>query len=102
MCKVQIEPRLREQEFGNTQSFDQMPVVQKERDRIGRFWFRFHDGESGADVYHRVASFWSDFVNQRDFVEPTDNVLLVTHGLTMRFLCAAIFHWSPDTLETMW
>lgn len=41
-------PRLREQEFGNTQSAD-FQRYRQEQKRVGRFWYRFPTGESGAD-----------------------------------------------------
>ena len=41
-------PRLREQEFGNTQSAD-FQQYRQEQKRVGRFWYRFPTGESGAD-----------------------------------------------------
>jgi broad specificity phosphatase PhoE len=50
---VREEPRMREQDFGNLQD-DRMPVTKKLRNAYGRFFFRFPDGESAADVYDRV------------------------------------------------
>ena len=44
---------MREQDFGNLQD-DRMPVTKKLRNAYGRFFFRFPDGESAADVYDRV------------------------------------------------
>ena len=41
-------PRLREQEFGNLQS-DEFKKYREEQKRVGRFWYRFPTGESGAD-----------------------------------------------------
>lgn len=29
----------------------------EDRMRFGRFWYRFPNGESGADVYDRITSF---------------------------------------------
>lgn len=107
--RVVIEPRLREQEFGNFQDPGCFEEVYKERDAVGRFWYRFPSGESGANVYQRVASFWTDFQNTYLMFQNTgyretgaDNVLLVTHGLTMRFFLAVLFRWSPDTFETVY
>lgn len=50
-------PRLREQEFGNIQNaaFYEYRAEQK---KVGRFWYRFPTGESGADVLDRVKSWW--------------------------------------------
>ena len=47
-----IEPRVREQEFGNLQG-DEFKAFRAEQMRVGRFFYRFPTGESGADVYGR-------------------------------------------------
>jgi hypothetical protein len=48
VCIVQEEPRIREQDFGNYQD-NTMQDIKKERARFGRFFYRFPEGESGAD-----------------------------------------------------
>lgn len=53
---VREEPRIREQDFGNFQQQDQMKVVKDIRSRFGRFFYRFPEGESAADVFDRVTS----------------------------------------------
>eukprot|EP01043_Picozoa_sp_COSAG02_P023262 COSAG02_NODE_1237_length_13725_cov_27.071921_14_plen_557_part_00 len=74
------DPRIREQEFGMyqvrswpavvslsrpaikftvlpAQDPEKMPEIMRERRQIGSFYYRFPDGESGADVYDRVDNF---------------------------------------------
>ena len=51
------DPRVREQEFGMYQDPDKMPEIMRTRRSIGAFYYRFPDGESGADVYDRVDNF---------------------------------------------
>ena len=51
------EPRIREQEFGNFQDSTRMKLYKRERWRFGRFYYRFPEGESGADVFDRVSTF---------------------------------------------
>jgi len=106
IVRIDIEPRLREQEFGNTQDPSQMPEIRKEQSAVGRFWYRFPHGESGADVYHRVAAFWTELYNTHMHIHhphgKVDNVVVITHGLTMRFILSVAFRWSPDTFETVW
>lgn len=53
---VREEPRIREQDFGNFQELDQMLAVKDTRERFGRFFYRFPEGESVADVFDRVTS----------------------------------------------
>jgi hypothetical protein len=72
---------------------------------VGRFWFRFPTGESGADVYDRVRSWWSDAVmnvNLRPGYDTVDGLVVVTHGLTMRFVLMQLYGWSPTTFQSVW
>lgn len=39
-----------------------MKVVKETRERFGRFFYRFPEGESAADVYDRVSSEFSVFL----------------------------------------
>ena len=57
--QISSEPRLREQDFGNFQDMATMDAVFAERQRFGRFFYRFPDGEAGTDVFDRVATFLS-------------------------------------------
>lgn len=50
------ECRVREQDFGNFQVEERMRAIKETRERFGRFFFRFPEGESAADVFDRVAS----------------------------------------------
>ncbi|XP_019239870.1 PREDICTED: phosphoglycerate mutase-like protein AT74 isoform X2 [Nicotiana attenuata] len=54
---VREEPRLREQDFGNFQDKEQMKIEKAVRARYGRFFYRFPNGESAADVYDRITGF---------------------------------------------
>lgn len=55
--QLSSEPRLREQDFGNFQNISEMDKVLGERQKFGRFYYRFPDGEAGTDVFDRMASF---------------------------------------------
>ncbi|KAK6150240.1 hypothetical protein DH2020_017765 [Rehmannia glutinosa] len=52
---VREECRVREQDFGNFQDAQKMKQLKEIRNKFGRFFFRFPEGESGADVYDRVS-----------------------------------------------
>ncbi|KAF8054608.1 phosphoglycerate mutase-like protein [Scenedesmus sp. PABB004] len=54
---VQEEVQLREQDFGNFQDAEGKQREKLERVRYGRFFYRFPNGESGADVYDRITVF---------------------------------------------
>ncbi|MGW6278183.1 phosphoglycerate mutase family protein [Kribbella sp. NPDC055071] len=95
------EPRLREQDWANLQDTADIEAQEKLRDSFGHFYYRFTHGESGADVYDRVSSLLETM--HRDFEQPDSpqNVLLVSHGLTMRLFCMRWFHWSVRFFETL-
>jgi len=100
---VRQDPRLREQEWGNFQRTRESGMILEERERVGRFYYRFPTGESGADVYDRVSSFFVSLFRQFDGpVKPPDTILIVSHGLMMRFFCMRYFRWSVDTFDTVW
>ena len=40
-------------------------VQQQARAKFGRFWYRFQNGESGADVYDRVGNFFGTLTRAR-------------------------------------
>lgn len=98
------DPLIREQEFGNLQG-DDFANCRAEQKTVGRYFYRFPTGESGADVHARVKTFWDNSllqVNLRPGYANVENVVLVTHGLTMRYILMQLYNWSPNTVETVW
>lgn len=93
--------RLREQEWGQHISGAYNEDYETQRDEYGHFYWRFPNGESCADVYDRV----SDFLNtlHRDFEKKffPRNVVLVTHGMTMRVLIMRWFHMTVEEFELL-
>jgi broad specificity phosphatase PhoE len=61
---VQEEVQLREQDFGNFQDAEGKRREKAERLRYGRFFYRFPNGESGADVYDRMTLFEDHLVGR--------------------------------------
>ncbi|MET9255285.1 phosphoglycerate mutase family protein [Streptomyces sp. NPDC048182] len=101
LIRIREEPRLREQDWGNWQDRDEVRKQKAYRDAYGHFFYRFAQGESGADVYDRVGGFLESLF--RSFEEPDHppNVLLVTHGLAMRLFCMRWFHWTVAEFESL-
>jgi len=98
---VREEPQLREQDFGNFQDYETKQAEKQERHRFGRFFYRFPNGESGADVYDRITMFSDHMVRDIDagrFPEDT-NMILCTHGLTLRLFLMRWFHWTVAEYE---
>ena len=108
---VSSEPRLREQDFGNFQSPDEMDTVFAERQKFGRFYYRFPNGEAGTDVFDRMASFITYLfrtMGEKGYFEapapnaasaPAQNYVLVTHGLLMRIFCMCYLRWTVPEFE---
>ncbi|HMP92274.1 MAG TPA: histidine phosphatase family protein [Phnomibacter sp.] len=95
------DPRLREQEWGHFRDLKANITIDDERNKFGTFYYRIKDGESCADVYDRM----SDFLHSlyRDFEKPhfPPNVVIVTHGMTMRIFLMRWFHWTIEEFETL-
>mmetsp|Transcript_148982 Transcript_148982/g.285403 ORF Transcript_148982/g.285403 Transcript_148982/m.285403 type:complete len:311 (-) Transcript_148982:62-994(-) len=101
---VHVDPRIREQEFGNLQG-DDFKKFREEQQQVGRFFYRFPTGESGGDVYDRTVSWWQNLIhkiNDNPTRERVDTVLVFTHGLTIRFILMQLYSWSPQTFHTVW
>ncbi|GET91965.1 phosphoglycerate mutase, putative [Leishmania tarentolae] len=98
---VREDVRLRDGDIGRYTSADELMHHLVERERYGRFFYRFPFGESGADVCDRVTSFLDAF--QRERVEfPMDtSVVIITHGLTMRMFIKRWFYLTVDTFHKM-
>jgi broad specificity phosphatase PhoE len=76
-CKEDV--LIREQDFGNFDK-DNMKDVHKEKKQFGKFYFRFPDGESPADVYLRAGIFLESLYRrwETNYVE---NCVIVSHEL---------------------
>lgn len=98
---VKEDPRLREQEYGQLMRAEEYNNIEPARVAYGPFYYRIPDGESGADVYDRCTGFLDTLY--RDFEKPNfpDNVLIVTHGFTLRILLMRWFHWTPEEFHLL-
>ncbi|MFG2196920.1 histidine phosphatase family protein [Streptomyces sp. NPDC048639] len=99
--RMREEPRLREQDWGNWQDAQDVRKQKVNRDAYGHFFYRLAQGESGADVYDRVGAFLESLYRSFEDPDHPRNVLLVTHGLTMRLFCMRWFHWSVAEFESL-
>ena len=98
---IREEPRIREQEWCGKLPSDGFSLEQEDaRFGYGHFYYRFDGGESCADVYDRVSDFMDTL--HRDFQKPDfpENVLLVTHGMTMRIFIMRWFHHTVQEFES--
>ncbi|ESL11329.1 phosphoglycerate mutase [Trypanosoma rangeli SC58] len=98
---VREDVRLRDVDIGRYRSKDELLKHLREREVYGRFYYRFPHGESGADVCDRVTSFLDAFRRERlDFAMDT-NVVILTHGQTIRMFVKRWFHLTVDTFHLM-
>ena len=99
MVRYIEDPRLREQEWGNYQESELKKKIRVERKKYGSFFYRIPFGESGADVYDRVTTFFDTMY--RDFKKPDfpQNVLIVSHGLTIKAFLMRWFHLSVEWFD---
>ncbi|XP_050221565.1 phosphoglycerate mutase-like protein AT74 [Mercurialis annua] len=102
---VREECRIREQDFGNFQVTERMKAIKETREKFGRFFYRFPEGESAADVFDRVSSFleslWRDIDMNRLHKDPSSdlNLVIVSHGLTCRVFLMKWFKWTVEQFE---
>lgn len=97
--EVKEDPRIREQEWGNFQETHLQEKIKSERRRYGSFFYRMPHGESGADVFDRVTTFIDTL--HRDFEKETfpTNLVICTHGLTIKVFLMRWFHWKVEDFE---
>ena len=95
------DPRLREQEWGNFQEKDFLAKQARERDRYGTFFYRIQNGESGADVFDRISTFFETLYRDFKKVDYPLNTIIVSHGLTIRCFLMRWFHWSVEDYERL-
>lgn len=104
---VREESRVREQDFGNFQVEERMHAIKESREKFGRFYYRFPEGESAADVFDRVSSFleslWRDIDFNRLRNDPAEdlNLIIISHGLTSRVFLMKWFKWTVEQFELL-
>ncbi|KAE8055353.1 hypothetical protein FH972_012197 [Carpinus fangiana] len=104
---IREEPRLREQDFGNFQDRENMRLQKAMRMLYGRFFYRFPNGESAADVYDRITGFRETLRSDIDIGRfqppgqrnPNMNLVIVSHGLTLRVFLMRWYKWTVEQFE---
>ena len=92
----QIEPLLREQEFGMMRIF--LKEEKEKRKLIGKYYYRGKEGESGSDVYRRVERFKRKLIKQAEYYpQKYNNIVLITHACWFRVFALNFLDLSIDT-----
>lgn len=74
----------------------------KARDSYGTFQYRFSQGESAFDVYQRICLFLPTmFREYKKKMTPNLDIILVTHGMTLRVFLMRFLKWTQEQFETM-
>ena len=95
------DPRIREQDWGHLRNPETNAEISRERKSFSRFYYRIPDGESGADVYDRVSTFLETLYRNFKKANYPENVLIVTHGMTLRLFLMRWYHWSVEEFESL-
>lgn len=101
------DPRIREQEWGNYQDHTKLDNIMKKRSEVGKFYFRFETGESGADVYDRASQFLATLHRDLDCNHMAkkhkriDNIIIITHGLFIRLFLMRYFKWTVEYFDSI-
>lgn len=94
------DPRLREQDFGNFQNVADVEKAKEERGDFGPFYYRMPNGESPADVYDRLSSYFESMYRHWEKLGPdiADNLnyVIVCHGVTIAVFLMRLFKYSVD------
>lgn len=99
------DPRLREQEWSgrllDSEIYNKRKEIVQARDDYGSFFYRFDSGESCADVFDRVSSFFDTL--HRDFRKDDypENCVIVTHGMLIRVFLMRWFHLTVEEFEAL-
>lgn len=94
------DPRIREQDFGNYQKPSVVNQCKKERAQFGAFYFRFPNGESGADVFDRISTFLDSLWRSFD-IHKSRHYVLITHGIAIRVLLTRYYRYTIDQFHLL-
>lgn len=92
---------LREQEYGNLQR--EMDKQFEEQKKVGVFFYRFINGESGADVHARMSIFLQYLFRRILSIDyhSFDNIVIVSHELTIKFFMMNFMNLSVTELDNI-
>ena len=95
------DPRLREQEFGNYHFIEDKQF--EEISKVGRFYYRFTEGENGADVYDRASQFLDKLFRDIKNLDKKrhDNIIIVCHALFMKMFMMNFLEIAVDDFDSI-
>lgn len=100
--EIQYSPLIREQERGFfTKPFEDYEKAWKDIKRLGKFYYRFPDGESGADVHSRATILINRMLWEIQRGNYKENLVLITHNF---FIKTFLMSWAgtiPEMFDKM-
>lgn len=103
---IREDPRLREQDIGNSTDLNHIEDLMNVRLNYGKFFYRFPQGENASDVLDRVASFQTSLF--RTFNKPSmikDNresiCVLISHEIFIKAFLMRWFNWTVEEFEQL-
>ena len=92
---------IREQEYGNLQR--EMDKQFEEQKKVGVFFYRFINGESGADVHARMSIFLQYLFRRILSIDyhSFDNIVIVSHELTIKFFMMNFMNLPVTELDNI-
>lgn len=96
-----ISSALREQEYGNLQS--EMDKQFEEQKKVGEYYYRFKNGESGSDVHSRMSIFLQYLFRRILSIDYNkwDNIIIVSHALTIKYFMMNFLNLPVKEFENM-
>ena len=96
-----ISSAIREQEYGNLQS--DMDKQFEEQKHVGEYFYRFKDGESGADVHSRISIFLQYLFRRILSIDyhAWHNVIIVSHALTIKVFMMNFLNLSVKEFDNL-
>eukprot|EP00924_Labyrinthula_sp_SR-Ha-C_P013091 augustus_masked-scaffold_12-processed-gene-9.53-mRNA-1 protein AED:0.12 eAED:0.12 QI:0/-1/0/1/-1/1/1/0/318 len=103
-CMFVEDPRLRNQDFGNWNldvAAEKDEKKLQEVEKVGKFYYRWPNGESCADVFDRTSSFMETLYRKWKQHDRPENFVIITHSSVINLFLMRWFHWDVDTFHRM-
>lgn len=92
-------PLIREWELGNLYDFnDRPPELKREFKAAGAFYFRYHHGESLADVYLRATLFYNTVIQRLKEQKKYKQLVVVSHAAFIEMMKGFLLNWTVERM----
>lgn len=98
------DPRIRNIDHGDLYletSAEKVDTFKEGSDKVGKFYFRWPQGECCADVHDRVCSFLETIYRKWQLPNRPENIVIITHSVVAQVFLMRWFHWDVDTFDRL-